>query len=214
MLVIKLTPEMRKAVSSPMNEVGSFQCPLHQFTKDDESNKSGLRIPKPEAKPLLEVKEATNSASMANLDISVSKVDLDMDHHLTPIPRKLSKSLKNYDMHEERLEEECRVRKENDQASLFEPKSKKSIRVDVKKKNERNFVIDDLQIEFRGDELHLYNDKDEIDHVPIDSLKVSTIQDISKNIMDRLPIDTLDHDDQFLLESKLGSSPSHPKEVR
>lgn len=211
MQVIKLTPEIRKAVSSPMNDVSSFQCPPNTLQKDDESNKSLMRIPKLEQKLRTEIKEGTIPGSMTQLELSRADVDLDLEHHLPPMPRKLSKSLKNLDFHEQAGEEECRARKEVDQASNVEPKSKKSIRVEVRKKNERNFVIDDLQIEFRGDELHLYNDKDEIDHVPIDSLKVSTIQDISKNILDRLPIDTLDHDDQFLLESKLGKVLPHVK---
>jgi hypothetical protein len=76
---------------------------------------------------------------------------------------------------------------------------------DQKKKKDRMSIIEDMKLEVYGDELHIINNLNEEIDIPLDSLKVSTIHDISKNIQDKLQLDTLDQDEQFLLESKLGS---------
>jgi len=75
-----------------------------------------------------------------------------------------------------------------------------------KKKKEKLSIIEDMKLEFHGDELHIINNLNEDIDIPLDSLKVSTIHDISKNIQDKLQLDTLDHEELFLLESKLGSA--------
>lgn len=75
---------------------------------------------------------------------------------------------------------------------------------DQKKKKEKLSIIEDMKLEFHGDELHIINNLNEDIDIPLDSLKVSTIHDISKNIQDKLHLDVLDHDELLLLESKLG----------
>lgn len=73
-----------------------------------------------------------------------------------------------------------------------------------KKKKDKLSIIEDIKLEFHGDELHIINNLNEDIDIPLDSLKVSTIHDISKNIQDKLNLDPLDHEELLLLESKLG----------
>ena len=72
-----------------------------------------------------------------------------------------------------------------------------------KKEQKGNSIIGDIKIEFRGDELCIFNDKEDIENFPIDSLKVSTIYDISRSVIDKLNLETADNDDILILESKL-----------
>lgn len=75
---------------------------------------------------------------------------------------------------------------------------------DQKKKKDKISIIEDMKLEVYENELHIINNLNE-EVIPLDSLKVSTIHDISKNIQDKFQMDTLDQDEQFLLESKLGN---------
>lgn len=77
---------------------------------------------------------------------------------------------------------------------------------DQKKKKDKISIIEDMKLEVYENELHIINNLNE-EIIPLDSLKVSTIHDISKNIQDKFHMDTLDQDEQFLLESKLGKIP-------
>lgn len=73
-----------------------------------------------------------------------------------------------------------------------------------RKKKDKMTMIEDMKLEVYENELHIINNSNE-EVIPLESLKVSTIHDISKNIQDKFHMDTLDQDEQFLLESKLGN---------
>lgn len=212
----------------PVSEADSAKSPL---TKDSgitpvNLNPLSIVIPIPEPANLHSFFSKPNQDDKReNNEPNTSRNLSTKDHDKSVNKRKMSKSLKNFNPHgDSHIENDDSFIRRNNGApktpTLIPAKESRDSREPSKllsharpptsehaqKKRDNLSKIEDVKVEIRGDELLIFNTREELDNVPIDSLKASTIHDLSKNIIDKLNLDTIDHDEQLLLGSKLSSA--------
>lgn len=137
----------------------------------------------------------------------------EVDNKSSPNGGLVSKSMRNYNLLSDACDGDESSNKKNTPAARHnQPESTKHIKrpsPQTQAKREprhRNSVIDDIKIEFRRDVLLIFTDTQNLDSVPIDQLQVSNIHDISKNVLDKLNLGSVDPNDYLFLESKLESA--------
>jgi len=138
----------------------------------------------------------------------------EVDNKSSPNGGKFSKSMRNYNLLSDACDGEESSNNKNPPAGprhLPPESGKRPKRISpqapaAKEPRHRSSAVDGIKIEFRRDVLLIFTDSQNLDSVPIDQLKVSNIHDISKNVLDKLNLDTIDHQDYLFLESKLESA--------